>query len=369
MRTLALVSTPLHLFHSWALTGSSLEEQRECTVCFINQVPGRPNRYLETLQRWEACPFGELVRLDTQCERRLDRVALRKAAFRRLDEIIEGQKPERILVGNDRLIEFLYAHHSATKRLGQVQTVYVDDGVYSYLPSPAPPLPVERVVKGFHKLSYGSWYDRPSHVGSSSKIDLGVLELPEFAHRHLRTKPIEQARSNALSSDPVREFCGLLAESFGVQREAVRRLDALVLLPRARYDQQIKNGLGTRYRSLVHELREQGLHVGFKHHPREESPDPLGLGKVLEDMQVLPPGICFEALVPLLRDPVVVGDVSSVLLTAKWISPQLRVYSLLDPKSSRQAALRPLFEHLQIPVLDTHELSLQVSEARHLVPH
>jgi hypothetical protein len=80
---------------------------------------------------------------------------------------------------------------------------------------------------------------------------------------------------------------------------------------------------------LTYWLANQAAKMGFKHHPRTELSNANGDKKdwgIPDSAIQVPTGIPMEILLPLLNSEChLAGDVSTALLTAKWLRPELSV--------------------------------------------
>jgi hypothetical protein len=107
-----------------------------------------------------------------------------------------------------------------------------------------------------------------------------------------------------------------------------------------------------------------GRTEGVKYHPRQAEPDYLGLSQ-LRDVVVLPQGLALEYLYVLRaaaagttdHHPIrfVVGDVSTILLTARWLMPHACCISLARPLQMLDPSLEALFNALGVQLPATLE--------------
>jgi hypothetical protein len=109
-------------------------------------------------------------------------------------------------------------------------------------------------------------------------------------------------------------------------------IGALVLLPHESVaTEQTKN-------KLSYWLVNQDAKIAFKHHPRTHLIDTQGDKEAwLIPQQALqvPAGIPMEVLLPLLQASCrLAGDVSTALLTAKWLRPELEVTAFATANTS-----------------------------------
>lgn len=173
------------------------------------------------------------------------------------------------------------------------------------------------------KLAYGFWWRQPPTIGASSWIDHSVLAFPDSALPSLKRKPVEPLPQNLThpAFTELAETC-LLSEPEAVKD--IRHLDALLLLPHESINVPSPHRFGQW-------LTDNGSVIGHKHHPR--TPDEQRskastqkLWRIPLDSTALPPAIPMEIILPLLPENCrILGTLSTALLTAKWLRPDLDV--------------------------------------------
>jgi hypothetical protein len=121
----------------------------------------------------------------------------------------------------------------------------------------------------------------------------------------------------------------------------------------------------------VQDLVERGYDVAVKYHPRQIETDYLDVGRDPR-VSLLPSGLPLEYVYILAAAPatdsalsrrsgaaakadarplqMVIGDVSTTLLTARWLVPDARVISLARPLGLLDPAIEELFAKLAISV-------------------
>jgi hypothetical protein len=109
-------------------------------------------------------------------------------------------------------------------------------------------------------------------------------------------------------------------------------------------------------RGIVEQLAAGGAAVGVKYHPRQAEPDYLQL-TTIERTTLLPQGLPLEFLYIRRAPPVagagrplrvIVGDISTTLLTARWLAPEARCISLARPLGLLDASIEQLFSRLGV---------------------
>lgn len=339
-----MVSTPLHLYNALAIALKHRDRWKS-HLWFIDQKDG-DNPYFHVLQQWQEHPFASIDYFVTNLPGNTDRIRARKKAFGRIDALLDEIRPQELLVGNDRRIEFVYAVNHVCRRLDlPVRGSLIDDGVYSYVEQrskwyqdTAP----ERLTK---KLIYGSWYERTPAIGGSAFIDRAFVAFPDFVNSYLRRMTVEGIDLELYRSPEIQTYSELMLEMGNIDRQQLPGYDLVLTLPHESLMHRFPAFRET-VKVLVDSVRKGGKRVGIKYHPRQSQDDPLQL--VSEQNQLIPRTVAFEILLPLLGQPLIIGDVSTVLLTARWMRPDLHVVALKNERDSRQRKMAGILSHLGV---------------------
>lgn len=345
-RAIFMVSTPLHLYNALAIALKHRHDWQS-HLWFIDQKDSH-NPYHEVLKSWTDHPFAGVDYFVTNLPGTGAKIKARKAAFERIDAMVSDLRPQEILVGNDRRIEFVYAVNHACRRLGNgVRGSLIDDGVYSYVDQRSrwfQDTGAERLVK---KLVYGGWYERTPSIGGSPFIDRAFVAFPDFVNSNLRRLRVEGIDLELYRSPEVRNFSEMMLESGNIDRRVLPGYDLVLTLPHESLIHRFPS-FKESIRLLVDGARNGGKRIGIKYHPRQQQDDPLQL--VSEKDQLIPRSVAFEILLPLLGKPLILGDVSTVLLTARWLRPDLNVVALQNERDSRQRKMSAILSHLGVRV-------------------
>ena len=262
--------------------------------------------------------------------------------------------PGQIWIGNDARPESQVAFRTAVRQFGQVEGVFIEDGLTAYAASVKRPLTkVEDVL--VHLLFGRSWAGIEV-LGTSEWISSGLFVYPALVRNELTNLPKRQIPRSAFFAPVMHRFAAQMVSSAGADLGRVRRLDAVVTISHssvASRSLHYKDSI----MALVRQLTETQCVVGIKYHPRQAEPDYLGLvreertvllpqGLPLEFVYILRAGSTEEAIEGQLR--FVVGDVSTTLLTARWLATDARCISLARPLGLLDPSLETLFERLGV---------------------
>ena len=147
------------------------------------------------------------------------------------------------------------------------------------------------------------------------------------------------------SSPAIQELSRLQMDHYGFDHSNLTHLDALFTLPHESLFEK-DPGYKKRVLEVIEQLTTSGKLVAAKYHPRNSSPDALGLSEA--GVTLLPASISFEALLPHLQESCEIwGDVSSTLLIAKWLRRELVVNSII-PDGTKVTPLSSLFYNIGV---------------------
>jgi hypothetical protein len=321
---LYLVSSPLHFFWAWLLADRQKNE-RDAHLWLIDQYTDHPMVFAPFLNRVET-PFVSWQLLAGREAKGLKKWRQRKQRFAMTEAWCAEHRPARVLIGNDRSVlgQFVIktAKQVAKEQDARCTGVFLDDGVFSYLGRAASKAWSERVVdNAVKKLMFGRWYDTPETVGASRWVDEAWLMYPEVGQRNLPSKLCLR-----LVTDQLQKEAGLSAfepmartvlSEHQWETARLERLDGLFTLPNHRIFSRIE-GYRAKILADLNRQVQQGKRFAVKYHPAAGSQDLLGLKEA--GFEVLPSNVSFEVLLPFLADCEVVGDFSTTILLAQYLT-------------------------------------------------
>lgn len=337
------VSTPLHLLHAISAAMSS-DKDIQSFLIIIDQPASRTNLYIQALGEWEESPFDKFYVFYSTSETTSEKYGMRKRVLSEIGRIIEEITPSVIYTGNDRRIEFLYGLSIMRKLNPDTKCIYIDDGIMTYVPRRYSYESFLEVL--FKRFYYGFPYHRSRIVGGSPFIDVALVSFPDYVHSHLQNKVVRKSNGENLKSKDAKEFSTILLKKFSMDSKMVNSLDVVQILPH-RFELKRFKSFFKKVKEMINRLSESGYTLGVKYHPLQEG-DPLGL-RDIDKVNILAADIAFEILLPILRDDaVVIGDVSTVLLTAKWLRPDQQIITIRNPEDHRHDKILPLMKKLGI---------------------
>ena len=335
------ISSPLHFF---VATNLALSHKNDTNVAlFISKNKTIAQKYGNATEH-----FSDIFEhtLDLTIDDSQKKYKQRHLRFKQIEALLSTTPPDRIFTGSDRRMEFQFTMHKATQVNENVKGIYLDDGTVSYLGHKSINSIFHRYIDPLmKKLVYGFWWKNALTTGSSDWISTAYLAVPKDAHPLLSTKELIALDTTYFACEQflqVNEF--LVAEYTELTTIDFSKVKAVVCLPNESFYlndpdflQKIKSAITKQY-----PLSD----IAIKAHPK--SHNMALLSKVFPSSTPLPHTLGMELLLPKLSDEtLIIGDVSTALLTAKWLKPKVSVQAYeLDSAISKN--LKTLFTSLGI---------------------
>jgi len=352
---LYMPSTPLNLLISIAHALAFSDQQRS-VLLMIDQQDLDDHPYLKSLQDWAESPF-EYVEVMAGKSNGKNKLKERKANFIRLQQLVDEYDFDVVAVGSDRRIEFQYVMHLLKQKQDKsVEGWYLDDGLYSYAGKPS------RWYKDLEnmlakKLTYGFWWQEPSTVGASDWITKAWLFDVEKAIPELKNKTTVKIESRWFSHPAIKTFQTLLFVRYGLSEDKLAELEKAelcILIPHPNNIDKIPD-YRERLEKLLTSSSRSNRKVVAKYHPRTQESDPLSLIEKF-GVQLIPSSIAFEFVLMLFDNKILlVGDVGTSLLTAKWLRPEIKSIAVLNVDS--------VFESQMASLMKQHGIRVETSMA------
>jgi hypothetical protein len=338
------ISSPLHFFIA---TNIAISHKADTNIAlFISKNEENAKQYSKATRHFNNV-FQQTYDLTINDDQQ--KFKQRKLRFNQIEKILVSTPPDRIFTGSDRRMEFQFAMHKSRLVNVNVEGIYIDDGTVSYLGH-------KSINSIFHshidpvlkKLVYGNWWQNALTTGSSRWITKAYLAVPKDAHPLLKNKELIALDQEVFSSDEflqVNEF--LIAKYDALKLIDFPKIKAVLCLPNESFYlnnplflQRIKKTILTHF---------QAEDIAIKAHPK--SKDMALLAQSFPKSISLPNTLGMELLLPRLSDNTsIIGDVSTALLTAKWLKPKITVQAF-EVNSDISKNLKGLFDSLGINFL------------------
>ena len=338
MPSLYFASTILHLYAAAVIAA---ERNEEAHLIFIDQPEGKDFPLYKLVQEWQSSPFKSVRLFHGRFPGVLNKLRKRKALFQKLEASVQEIRPQNIFVGNDRRIEFQYSMHVAETLGLKPVGHYMDEGTYTYMGRKDSEGFGDAVLDNLaKKLSYGFWWKTPPTIGGSDWIRFVHVAFPQYVHPILKQKDVIQLSAEGFKSQAIRSLSSAIISHYEYSGEALRDIQALFTLPHESLFEKHPRNIESLLKNLDKKIAE-GKPTAIKYHPRNSAEDILNLEE--KGAILIPAGISFEAILPLLPDNSEVwGDVSSTLLISKWLRPHIRVISVAGNNHENSALIKVL---------------------------
>ncbi|AHF01099.1 hypothetical protein THIAE_04165 [Thiomicrospira aerophila AL3] len=347
---LFLPSTPLNILVSAALACHLRQRQGvdfQAQIWLIDQKNLENNPYLKALENWVESPF-QCIKILPGIAKGRAKLAERKQNFARIQQDLADFQPNIIATGSDRRIEFQYAMQSMERQGAKPQGWYLDDGLYSYAGWPIQPLK-DTLNALLKKLTYGLWWQEPKTIGASNWIQQAWLFRPAQAHPLLANKQLNILPAEWFQAPEIQSLSKLVRTDLANQD--LQAISLLLLLPHPA-DQAKMKDYASSIKNYLRHITEQGAKVAVKYHPRQSLDDEFQLAK-MSNVTLIPKSLAFEYLLAdLAPQTQIVGDISTVLLTAKWLRNDLSVTGVFDPNDAYAQQFRPYFAQFDINIIE-----------------
>jgi len=341
---LFLASTPLHTFFALGLMAGPMRQVPK-HLWLIDQPPGARDYLGEALEKSGA--------IDVKVTRfaALRGTGAARDQLREMSAQAARIAPATIAVGMDHRLEF----YAALRGCPQARRVYIDDGLYSYLPHQHAITPwLEGLSNWRRSLKYGLPVERPALVGGSKAVQAAYVLLPGQVHGGLAGKPVQALQPEWFGNDAVRHACIAAAALAGLDAAACGGLGLLLLLPHPRFLQS-DTALRERLGRLVRDHARHGRTVALKSHPNATQPAYQQLELPEAACVEVPARLPAEVLAPLLDKTVVVGTLTTALLSLSLLGRGLSVYRLPSAAakvSTFEAGAQRVYDAAGVQVFD-----------------
>ncbi len=356
MRELYVSYTPYHI-----LLNSSIAFYRDESIekdLIIIEDFSNAKEIVNGLKNWGENPFKEIVLIDGKFSldlvskksvlnifKRNSVVNLFRKGVSTLKKRYGNMTFDTVFTCNDERPQSQYLENKCRKNNGL--NVYVEDGSALYNDHVGSSLPFLEYI--FIKLYVGSWYEDISIIGNYKFTDEIRAFRPDLVREDLKNKKIEPI--------DVENFVDLkrtgLTESILNELQFKQPLNKdyiIIFLPHSSLIKE-KNLLSL-YKEIISGLENYNDNILLKYHPREKD---HYLGNVGKDISGIPKSIPSEIILLQMIEnpPIVIGDVSTCLLTSKVLKKESHVISLIDILNIESKNLKRVFENIGVDMPKT----------------
>ncbi len=344
MNQIYIANTPYHLLLSCGLAAISGSSDKKYLI--IIPAYSDSDIFYRSLTEWDKNPFYKIIIAKSivnvpgkiQPLRILrNNVKIIKTFF--LDNINEACD---VFVFNDR-----YPEAQILARLNHDKggfNTYVEDGSAAYNRSVASNMPACR--KFICKLALGMWFTDNSIIGTYKYIDKIMVNQPELVRLELSSKKLIKIPKNIFKD--LKSFIYILFRNYSIEQTDLNAKSILIIS----HSDAVSRDLIEIYKYLIEHLSSRSNRVYVKYHPREDDDDFLGVKSYSPQINIIPKTLPLEAVFIVLQgedEPgIIVGDLSTSLLTAKYLFNTTIVISIVKLSSLTDINLEYIFEKIGV---------------------
>jgi len=348
-RHLILAQSSLQFILATALAEETRSVGGRCRLLFLPDVLD-PGLFARAVDGWSHSPF-ESIQFITPRRRAGQAAKARDASAVRRDIVaaLQACAPTVVTVFNDRQDAGQTALIETARQFPQALRCCAEDGALAYT--------------DFHYRAHGAvtrWRQRlrlgrgwcdVQVLGTHPLVQRYLAMHPELLRAELRGHVVELLPSAQLGSASLQAFASRMSQLSAFDPQSVGSGAVLLTLGHASYAERNPD-YTLLVRSGVERLVARGHAFFFKYHPREAAPDYLGLAG-LPLAQEVPRTLPVECLYLLARERplVVVGGMSTSLLTAGLLMPRARIAALVHASNAGDAWSSALLAALGITQL------------------
>lgn len=272
--------------------------------------------------------FSKCIVLPGLYKQKKHRNGLRKKNAKQISRLIENeQEVQYLFLGTDTRIEGQTAAYKAKRIASNVNVIVMEDGGDFYN-SEVPP-DNKSLWKQLHsKLVFGKWYEDVKTAGLYSKTDELKMIFPQLARKEILHKKRTAIFGHYCFSSIYQEFVQQYWSLFEQEKHDILKADGILMIAYSGYGKQ-----HDQYPIFIKKICESAslanLKLIVKYHPREEDVDYCHLKtlpNVILTAEQIPAEFMYALKSPNLK--FIIGDISSALMTAKWLlKDQIEVYS------------------------------------------
>lgn len=361
-RHLILVQSSLQFILATAVAEASREAGGRCWLLFLPDVLD-PDLFARATRGWSTSPF-ERIEFITPRRRAGQTAKARGAAAVRHDivSLIDAFAPTIVTVFNDRQDAGQTALIETARRFPQALRTCAEDGALAYTNYRYRAHGL--VTRLRQRLRLGRGWTDVQVLGTHPLVQRYLAMHPDLLRPELRARPVAPLPSARLASTGLQQlaarFCALTSfDAASISPHAV-----LLTLSHHGYAQR-NPAYGPLVQAGVERLVARAQPLFFKYHPRESERDYLGLA-ALPGAQEVPRTLPVECLYLLARAKplVVVGGMSTSLLTAALLMPQARSAALVHASDAGDVWDAGLLATLKItPLADASALMAYLDAA------
>lgn len=342
-RHVFLVRSSLQFLLATALAADLRERtQQTCRMLFLPDLLD-PGLFLRATHEWAESPFDRIELVEPRSGSGPVR--------RRLRASLADAQPLSLTIFNDREEAGQTALIHTARRVPQAQRCCVEDGAFAYTNFVYRPHGMATRLRQTMRLGR-HWHD-VRVLGTHPLVQQFIAIHPQLLRPELRERQVQAFPAHALKSPALVSLAAALCAATGFEPQAVPAGSTVLTLSHSDYAAR-----NPAYRHMItactNALVGRPGPFFVKYHPRESHTDYLGLCAP-DVAQEIARSLPVECMYLMLRDRplTVIGSMSTTLLTAGLLMPQVRCAALVHASSSGDTWDPQLLDALHIvPMAD-----------------
>lgn len=321
----------------------------DCRMLFLPDLLD-PDLFSRAAQGWVESPFDRLVLVEPRRLAGTGKPRRASATVRReLEAALVDAQPMSLTVFNDREEVGQAALIATARHFPQAERRCAEDGSLAYTNFTYRSLGLVTQLR--QRLRMGrSWHD-VRVLGTHPLVQQFIAIYPQLLRTQLRHRRIQPFPVPALESPALRSLAEAMCKAAGFRPHSVHAGSSILTVSHSSYAARNPDYLDL-VKACAIKFGSQPERFFVKYHPRETQEDYLGLraqGAAQEIARSLP----IECLYLMLRDrPVTVaGGMSTTLLTAGLLMPQVRCIALVHASAAGDTWDQRLLDDLRITPL------------------
>ncbi len=327
MKQIYVAYTPYHLLLSCGL--ACLSRSKDDRYLLVIPVYSDVNRFCRCLTEWGDSPFSKIIMLNGiyDVASKIRRVGVIRNNIKIIKNFFSDDVNEfcEVFIFNDG-----YPEAQIIARLNHDKggfNTYVEDGSAAYNSFVSPDAPIYKKI--IYRLVFGAWHRDVKIMGTYKYIDKAMVAQPEFVRPELSCKDVIKMPKNVFNNLKSMGFISILFKNYGLEQANFNPNCILIVS----HSDILSEELSDTYRYLVKYLLHFSGGLYVKYHPREREDDFLGVKRHSPEVELIPKALPLEAVFVALQDEnmpdIIVGDLSTSLLTARYLLKVSTVISIM----------------------------------------
>jgi len=323
MDNIFVTFTPYHVLLAYTI--ASTNKEKNYLVVIDDAV--NLKELSEAIKEEKNSPFKDVIFLPgiKKIKTPIQRYLIIKNNIKLLKKAIKNIIIKRVYVCNDSRPEsqLILSYGKRDNALG----IYIEDGSAAYY---GLVLKRKKIKTLLGKLIYGRWWENIEILGTSSYIDQIRAIFPEDIRVELRKKKVKILGINK------KQFLSLKDKSFvtsffkkiNINKKDISDIEVIIIISHSELVRQYLNYKKVIIK-MINQLKKNYKKISVKYHPREKN-DFLNLA-AFGNIKILPQGIPVELFFLIASNSLklIVGDISTSLLTARWLFPHIKIVSFI----------------------------------------